>query len=305
MSWLTALGLGTDKNKTEGEGHICGYQAVSDKGEDVGSIDDYVVDNAGKLRYLVVKLGHWFVGKKVLIPVGMAQIEDDRKAVLLLNFTREQVERLPDYDERKGFSEDYERQLMSSYYPNQRPYINEAGNLDYGQYEAFKTPERMQLLEERLQVQKRSEVEGNVTIGKRVETHEEVFEVPLMRERLVIERHPVSETSVGPTDIQPGMQLSDESITIPLYAEEVEVIKRPVVAEEVTIRKERETETQTVRETVSREVLDIEDPDRMARPGWGETENRGVDSTDRGQPAGERNTEEEAISEDHLITRED
>lgn len=274
MSWLTALGFGHETENFNDESNICGYKVINDRGEDIGNIKDYVFDGNDRLRYLVVGTGLAGFGKNVTIPAGSAQIDDRRQEVMVSGITKDRLESMPEYNETQGFSEDYEQNWMRSYYPDQQQYTTSEGHLDYDRYDQFRTPERLQLLEERLQINKRPELEGQVTIGKRVQTRQESVDVPVTRERLVIERNPVDETTADAGD----MTLRDDEITVPLYKEEVDVTKRAVVAEEVNIRKEQETETRTVTETVGREELDINDPDRLT-------------SSDRGIEAGFRGDE--------------
>lgn len=274
MSWLTALGFGRDTTDLEDENNICGYRVFTDKGEEIGSIKDYVFDANNRMRYLVVGMDIEGTGKNVTVPVGATQIDDRRREVIINGVTKDRLVSMPEYDETQGFSDDYETNWIRSYHPEQEPYTTQEGHLDYDRYEQFKTPERLQLLEERLQINKRPELQGQVTIGKHVETHQESIEVPITRERLVIERNPVT----GDTSEMGDMTLGDEEITVPLYTEEVDVSKRTVVAEEVNIRKEQETETQTqtVTETVGREELDIDDPNQLINS------DRGVDAGFRG-----------------------
>ncbi len=258
MSWLSNFGTG-GKTRAFDESHICGFTARNDKGEKIGTVDDYIMDGENRLRYLVVSTGLWGLGKNITIPAGMAQVDDRAKEVVFSGITRQQAEQLPAYDANRGFDEEYESQLMRIYYPKQEPHLTPKGQLDYERYNQFCIPERIQLLEERLQIQKRAELEGNVVIGKHVESREETIDVPVSHERVVIEHKPVSEA----TQATEGMNLHEESFTVPLYKEEIEVTKHPVIAEEVTIRKEKETETRTVRETVGREKLDIDDPNHL------------------------------------------
>lgn len=65
--------------------------------EKVGSIDDVLIDQGGHLRYLVVHVGTWIFGKKVLIPIGRSQIDERARRVYIDELTPEQVKRLPEY----------------------------------------------------------------------------------------------------------------------------------------------------------------------------------------------------------------
>jgi uncharacterized protein (TIGR02271 family) len=128
---------------------------------------------------------------------------------------------------------------------------------------------RVELVEEQLRASTRPVQTGEVTIRKEVVSETRTIEVPVRREELVIERHPVERQSVDSreqTAADPLIaQLMDrlqqmrdgETLRIPIIEEEVVVQKRPVVVEEITIGKRTLQETQTVSETVRREQVRI------------------------------------------------
>jgi uncharacterized protein (TIGR02271 family) len=294
MTWLSAFGLDnqrTDRNMTDndlnrldqsdstawissadgGEHHIAGYEVISDQGEPIGTISDYVFDGDNRMRYLVINTLSSRDNRQIAIPVGLADIQDDNRQVILTGVTQDHLSTMPSYNGDEGFSSDYDTRMMQSYYPDQQPYTTESGRLDYNRYQEFNTPQRLQLLEERLQINKHQELQGQVTVGKYIETRQETVDVPVSRERLVVERTPVHAASMDPRleqgdpnhMLDSSLSLDEQQITVPLYREEVDVSKRAVVAEEVSIRKEQDTEVRTVTETVGREELDVSDPNRL------------------------------------------
>jgi uncharacterized protein (TIGR02271 family) len=103
--------------RTHFEGHdLMDYDlyAGSDK---VGSIDDLLVDDGGKIRYLVVNTGIWILGKKVLLPIGRSRIDFASRRVVVDGLTRDQVEALPQYDGTMPVDYDYEEQVRGVYRP--------------------------------------------------------------------------------------------------------------------------------------------------------------------------------------------
>jgi uncharacterized protein (TIGR02271 family) len=77
-----------------------------------------------------------------------------------------------------------------------------------------------------------------------------------MREELVIERHPISDSSSQQPDQPTGkiVEIGEgETIRIPLRAEQVTAMKQPVVVEEVILGKRQVQETQHVSDMVQRE----------------------------------------------------
>jgi stress response protein YsnF len=130
----------------------------------------------------------------------------------------------------------------------------------------------VQLVEEQLRARTRPVQTGEVTIRKEVVTETRTLEVPVRREELVIERHPVERKAFdareGGEAADPLLQQlidrlrhmqSGEVLRIPIVEEEVVVHKRPVVVEEVTLGKRLVQDTQTVKDTVRREEARIEE----------------------------------------------
>jgi uncharacterized protein (TIGR02271 family) len=119
----------------------------------------------------------------------------------------------------------------------------------------------MQLREEELIARKQSVETGQVQIGKEIVSEQRTLEVPVTREEVTIERHPV--------DRRPSDRPIDErnqTIAVPVHEEQVELEKRPVVYEEVGVGKREVEETHEVSGTVRREEARIEqdgdvDPD--------------------------------------------
>jgi uncharacterized protein (TIGR02271 family) len=132
----------------------------------------------------------------------------------------------------------------------------------YGAYDASTGPGQIvdeqiiPLREEELQAHKQWVETGEVRLRKRVITEEKTITVSVTREELVIERHPFTD----PSDQQPDQTLGTvvqigegETIRIPLRAEQVTVLKQPVVVEEVILGKRQVQETRQVSGRVRRE----------------------------------------------------
>ena len=128
----------------------------------------------------------------------------------------------------------------------------------------------IELVEERLRTRTHPVQTGEVEIRKEVVSETRTIEVPIRREELVIERHPVTrrpaDTSRITGDDPLIAQLVDrlhhlrdgESLRIPIIEEEVIIHKRPVVVEEITVGKRALHERQSVSERIRREQAHIE-----------------------------------------------
>lgn len=109
----------------------------------------------------------------------------------------------------------------------------------------------MQLREEELTARKTPVERGSVHLGKDVVEEERTMDVPVTREEVYVERHPVDRR---PAD-SPISERDAETIRVPVTEEHVEVDKQPVVYEEVGVGKRVTQETRQVSDTVRREEL--------------------------------------------------
>jgi len=113
--------------------------------------------------------------------------------------------------------------------------------------------ESVRLREERLQAQKQTVQTGEVRLRKDVVEEEKRIDVPVTHEEVVIDRHSLTEPRVS--DIPVGR---DETIRVPVSAEQVNVTKTAVETGEVSIGKRAVTENQRVTDTVKREEARLE-----------------------------------------------
>jgi uncharacterized protein (TIGR02271 family) len=117
--------------------------------------------------------------------------------------------------------------------------------------------------EEELDVDKVSRQRGEVTVDKHVVEENKTFEVPVRREEVHVDRHPVGAsadaTQSASGDLNSGEAFTDDSITVPLMEEDVEVRKVARPVEEVEISKTHSEDTRRVDDTVRREEFDIDD----------------------------------------------
>src|SRR5438105_336599 len=87
----------------------------------------------------------------------------------------------------------------------------------------------LRLREEELQARKSSVETGRVQLGKEVVEEQRTMDVPVSREEVYVERHPVVRR---PAD-RPIDDSEDATIRVPVREERVEVEKQPVTYEEV------------------------------------------------------------------------
>jgi uncharacterized protein (TIGR02271 family) len=247
---------------------IVGYDLYTST-EKVGSVDDLLVDDMGKLRYLIINTGNWLTGKKALLPIGRARIENKDRQVMVNGLTRAQVQALPQYDGRIPVDYDHEEQVRNVYRPmDVDPMAVEATAMpaysrDTYDYELEPSlysldesnHQNLRLYEERLIANKTRAKTGEVAVSKHVETETARVSVPIDKERVVIERTtPTSEA------VTPGLDAFSEGevARIEVYEETPDIRKEAFVREEVSVRKEVDQKMVTAEETLRREELDVD-----------------------------------------------
>lgn len=116
------------------------------------------------------------------------------------------------------------------------------------------------LHEERLTVEKQAVQTGEVVINRYItETNQEI-EVPVLREQVHVERKAGSEDVLEDYDFnRSGFRTIDEGdhLRIQVIEERAFVVKRPVVVEEIIVRKRVTEEIQTLTETLRKEEVKV------------------------------------------------
>ena len=89
---------------------------------------------------------------------------------------------------------------------------------------------------------------------KRVRTDREQLRVPTRHEEVSVERVPVEEGRYA----TPG-EIGEDEVVMPVTEEEVVTEKRPMVKEEIRVRKDVVEEEEVIEEDVHKEEIDVED----------------------------------------------
>ncbi len=92
------------------------YSLYTEGNDKVGSVKEALFeDTTRSLRYLIVDTGFWFFGKTVLLPIGLAHFDNEKKRVIVDGLTKKQVESLPEYDGDVLLDRDYEDRVRAGY----------------------------------------------------------------------------------------------------------------------------------------------------------------------------------------------
>ena len=99
-----------------GEPDIRGWDVRYKSGEKIGSVEELILDaKAKKVRYMVVDLDEnelRLEHRKVLVPIGFAELDKGTDDVLIPNVSMDQLCSLPDYS-RNSLTPDIERKISS------------------------------------------------------------------------------------------------------------------------------------------------------------------------------------------------
>ncbi|NLM34074.1 MAG: YsnF/AvaK domain-containing protein [Clostridiales bacterium] len=109
----------------------------------------------------------------------------------------------------------------------------------------------LQLKEEQLSIEKKWNELAQVEIYKESVTIEKTIKVPIIQERLVIEKK-----TIQPTNSNIENQ-NIETIKIPLTEESIEIKKHPIMLQEIEISKKQCIKTQQVEVSLKKEKLNI------------------------------------------------
>ena len=111
---------------------------------------------------------------------------------------------------------------------------------------------KVQRTEEELRAGTREREAGVIKVRKKVETDREQVRVPKRREEVSVDRVPVEGEAAE-------SEIGDDEVRVPVVEEEVVVEKRPVIKEEVRVRKDVVEDEEVVEEDVRKEEVDIDD----------------------------------------------
>jgi uncharacterized protein (TIGR02271 family) len=138
---------------------------------------------------------------------------------------------------------------------------SERGDLGRGDLGPVEPPQMLQLSEEELIARKRMAEVGRVRFHKEVEEVPRRLEVDAYHEEVTVEHVPIGRV------VQERQAVREEGDTyiVPVYEEQLVVVKRLVLKEEIRIRRQGVTERRLFEDTVRRERLVVEDPDETGR----------------------------------------
>lgn len=241
-----------------------GRTVVDSEGEKVGTVSQLYEDiHTGKPEWVLVKTGLFGTGE-TFVPVAGASSEGDQ---LRVPYAKSQVKDAPRVEAGGELSSEDEDRLYQHYGLNRSTGLPGSGlpaEADTSRQGEVRPPSgldrrSMQLREEELQARKQRVETGQVQLGKDVVTERREMDVPVTKEEVFIERHPVEGRPADGGEIG-----KDRTISVPVSEERVEVGKQVRVREEVSLGKQEVQESKRVEGDVKREELRV---DQEGSPG--------------------------------------
>lgn len=212
-------------------------------GDEIGTVEEIFYDTETDSPEWI-GIGTGMMGtKRVLVPVQGADTRDGGIAVA---YSKEQVTGAPDIDADEITYEQEEE--LFAYYGLGRG--ESAERFDTGGVETREEGDVVRA-EEEMRVGTRPVEAGRVRVRKWVETEPVETQVELRQETARIEREPLDQPVSG-------AEIGEEEIDVPLRGEEAVAEKQTVAKERVSVEKGVETDTETVRDELRKEQVEVE-----------------------------------------------
>ena len=279
---------GSDYEIAEGQPDIRGWDVKDENGNLIGEVDELIFDvQSLKVRYMVVFLDEDYSGAKsrdVLIPIGLAELDRSDDDAVLPGVTQAQITALPTYDD--DITSENETSIRNVFAglgtaagataltntgdnPDDfynHDHFNEGNLMNRRKGANLEGTTSIPVIEEELQVGKQTVQTGGAYIRSRIVERSVEENVNLSQEQVFVERNTVDR----PADVSELESFKEGVVEMKEFAEVPVVSKSARVVEEINIGKEVSEHEETVRETVRKTEVDIEDLEK----------NRGTSSSD-------------------------
>ena len=242
---------------------IEGATAYDNSGEKIGRVGQlYIDEETGEATWVTVSTGLFGLSES-FAPLQGAEFDGKD---IRLKYDKETVKDAPRIDKDQHLDPDEQRDLYRHYGFGSRGEMGDAGKPGstsdwtdrersrHGAADAGDKEHAMTLSEERLKAGKERVEVGQVRLRKYTTTHTEKVDVPVTKEKLVVERTPAS----GKATKAPIRDSGEKVEKITLREERPVVEKETVPVEDVRVGKERVTDTEQVSAKLRKERADVD-----------------------------------------------
>lgn len=259
----------------DGEPNIKGWDVKDASGKQFGEVDELIFnDETYKVLYLVVDLDDNDFDlqddKKVLVPIGLAELHEKDDEVILPGVTAAQLSALPAY-EKGNITPQTEYAIHTVFAGRAAAAVTslneETAVHDFHQHENFNDTRfygkreqniadttAIPIIEEKMEVGKREVNTGGVRLKSRVVQENVAENVNLRSEHVHVEQTPVNRPATA-ADLE---AFKEGTIEMKEYAEIPVVSKEAFVTGEVSLEKEIEEISQTVEGTIRKTEVETE-----------------------------------------------
>ncbi|CAN5224497.1 hypothetical protein BH20BAC1_BH20BAC1_21210 [soil metagenome] len=256
----------------DGEPDIRGWKVINDANVEIGEVDELLFDvRYSKVRYLVVDLDGKplnLASRDVLIPIGLAGLNKNNKTVVITDITAGHLAALPEYKKDKVFFST-EREIRSVFIPEENNavenFTERLGDderstfYDHDHFDDEKFyRQRSQAdreVDNSIASDKVKRAERNVVDDNDIDNDRDNDGVRHDKELAKNETKSTSETTQegGFAPFQEGVIEIKEHKEVPVVTKEARVV------EEITINKEVDESTETVKDSVKKMKVDVDD----------------------------------------------
>jgi uncharacterized protein (TIGR02271 family) len=229
-------------------------------GNRIGPIEAiYLDDRTGQPEWALVNTG-LFGTKSTFVPLAQATQTGEEVAV---PYDKQLVKDAPRIDPDQHLSEAEEQRLWRHYgldydrTTRRRPTGRDAAGRETS---GSTTDDAMTRSEEELRVGTTERERGRVRLRKYVTTEQVQQTVPVQRERVRVEREPITDANLPAATSGPA--ISEEEHEVILREEEPVVEKRVVPRERVRLDKDTVTDEERVAEEVRKEQIEVQNEDQ-------------------------------------------
>ncbi|SDP81004.1 DUF2382 domain-containing protein [Lentzea jiangxiensis] len=245
--------------------HWTGREVHDPAGDKIGTVAQlWFDDDSGQPTWLSVSTGLFGLRESFLPVQG---ITEDTNGDLRTPYTKDQVKDAPNIDADGAHLDTDEEERLYNHYG-----VSTARNADAGYVGGGRditdrdttgrdttgrgADEAMTRSEERLKVGTEQREAGRARLRKYVVTETEQVEVPVTREKVRLEREPITEANRGEALSGPAISEAEHEVT--LHEERPVVDTEAVPVERVRLSKEQVTDTETVSGEVRKERIDTD-----------------------------------------------
>lgn len=240
---------------------------------EVGSVYDLLIDDDNRIQQLVIELNQDLGHKRVLVPIGRCSRSKQAGHIYIRDMNEEDLKALHPYEDGQPVRDELLAQQRSYETAVVEIPLEESVAVEdsapvegvavarvasaVGQPQPAPQDRPIQLYEERLVTSKQRVKTGEVKISKRTVTESVGSEIPITREKVIIEIESIyaGETRVDFGDAEVG---EDGTVRMGIYEDQAEVCRRVVPYQNVAIRKEVISDIVPIQQTIRREELDID-----------------------------------------------